>query len=166
MRAVRHVHEWFHSPRTWNYFMLLIVTIIFTLILVAAVLLVRTPSPFHYSADVYRAERDRVCPGDTLRWQVEVNVNRPPYVARIVRGIYDVQHRMPVGFGRQDFVPMLAEGIHYERHIEFEVPADLPPGRYEIHNVASTEDSTHIGYRVRFQVLPPEECADVSTSSP
>ena len=117
------------------------------------------PPPFAYTRTAYEAYDPLLCPGESLVWEVEVKAQTPPYAKIVNRGIYSVDKQTVVGYGGAEVVPILYNPGYYKRTSTFTPPLDLPPGKYELHNVANTENSTYRGYLVPFSVLPPEECA-------
>ena len=145
--------------RRWDLFWRWLISLISASIIVAAYFFWNTlPPPFSYTQEVFDPVDGVLCPGETLEWLVEVDPIKPPYTAVVNRGLYSVDSESLIGVGITETVPILYERERYRRGLRFQLPIELPPGKYEIHNVANTENSTYRGYLVPFSVLPPEEC--------
>ena len=145
--------------RRWDLFWRWLISLISVSILIAVYFFWNTlPPPFSYTESTYHPLDPELCPGDTLEWMVEVDPIKPPYTAIVNRGLYSVSEQVLIGSGVTETVPILYENERYKRGIKFQLPVELPPGKYEVHNIANTENSTYRGYLVAFSVLSPEEC--------
>lgn len=117
-------------------------------------------APLNYSAPRYAAEEPVLCPGEVLRWPVQLSVDAAPdrpVVTAIVRTVWSLDRNTTVV--RDDAADYT---IYFERTVisatvAYTVPLGLRPGSYEVRTGRLAEAREVRGYAVAFFI--PARCA-------
>lgn len=117
----------------------------------------RIEPPLAYSAQVYQPEVGAVCPGDTVRWRVNLTVRRAPVMVVQVRTIWDVDdHETATVNGATVSTPLQfavwTTSTVIDRDASIAIPRGLRTGHYEVRNAAQEFNSAAAAYVVPFRV--------------
>lgn len=118
------------------------------------------PAAYIYSQTEYRPAQAALCPGDMLVWRPTIYIEAAPdnaIAASIIWSVWgEAQHEMVVRNIPVQQSAFIAS-VQVSPSESYRIPG-LPPGAYALHEVRRDAGRQANGYRVPFEVLPPEQC--------